>query len=97
MGLIRRLVEDLTNPRPSYGIRSTTLTGEVVRSRAEQRIADYLTKNNIAYQYEKTAKTDAIIFKEKISRPDFFLPLYDVFIEYWGLLYSRDARTRHRY
>ncbi len=49
-------------------------------------IADYLTRNSIAYSYEATAMTnDWFIFKSKISRPDFFLPQYKLVIEYWGL------------
>lgn len=97
MGWLRRLIEDLTNPQPQYGTRSTTLTGEHVRSKAEQTIADYLTKQNIVYQYEKTAKTNTILFKESISRPDFFLPDYGVYIEYWGLLNADNSRLRKNY
>jgi zinc ribbon protein len=97
MGWLRRLMEELTNPQPQYGTRSTTLTGEHVRSKAEQTIADYLTKQDIAYQYEKTAKTNTLLFKENISRPDFFLPDYGVYIEYWGLLHADDSRLRKNY
>ena len=97
MGWLRRLVEDLTNPGPQYGTRSITLTGEHVKSKAEQTIADYLTKQNITYQYEKKAKTNAILFKEDISRPDFFLPDYRVYIEYWGLLHSDDSSLSKDY
>ncbi len=97
MTWLRRLMEDLTNHQPQYGTQSTTLTGEHVRSKAEQTIADYLTRQDIAYQYEKTAKTNAILLKEKISRPDFFLPDYGVYIEYWGLLHADDSRLRKNY
>jgi len=97
MGWLRRLIEDLTNPQPQYGTRSTTLTGEHVRSKAERMIADYLTKQDIVYQYEKTAKTNAIILKEKISRPDFFLPDYGIYIEYWGLQHADDSIFRKDY
>jgi len=97
MGLIRRLIEDLTSPESEYGTRSVTLTGERVRSKAEQKVADYLTSQGIPYQYEKTARTNGIILKEKISKPDFFLPDYGIYIEYWGLLHADDARTRKGY
>jgi len=97
MGWLRRLIEDLTSPEAEYGTQSITLTGEHVRSKAEQRIADYFTTQDITYQYEKTARTNAIILKEKISRPDFFLPDYGIYIEYWGLLHADNARTRKYY
>ena len=74
MAWVRRLIEDLIEPESQYGIRSTTLTGERVRSRAEQMIGDYLTSQDITYKYEKPAKTNDFIFKEKISKPDFYLP-----------------------
>lgn len=97
MGLLRRLIQDLSSPKSEYGIRSTTLTGEYVRSKSEQRIADYFTKQNIQYQYEKTARTNGLLFKEKISKPDFYLTQYDLYVEYWGLLDTDDRRTNRTY
>ena len=98
MRFLSRLIEELTNPPSKYGIRSITQTGEYVRSKAEQTIADYLTKRNLVYQYEKTAYTDDFfIFKQTISHPDFYLPQYDMWIEYWGLLHAKDRRTRKNY
>jgi hypothetical protein len=40
---------------------------------------------------------DWFIFKSKISRPDFYLPQYNLFVEYWGLVDSPDAGTRDNY
>jgi hypothetical protein len=97
MGLLRRLLQDLTGPKSEYGVRSTTLTGEYVRSKAEQAIGDYFTKQNILYQYEKTARTNNLVFKEKISKPDFYLTQYDLYVEYWGLLDTKDKRMNSRY
>jgi len=100
MGLLRRLIQDieyLSGPKPEYGIRSTTMTGEYVNSKAEQTIANYFTKQNILYQYEKTARTNGLIFKEKISKPDFYLTQYDLYVEYWGLLDTKNRRTNSSY
>src|SRR5713101_9578146 len=97
MGPLRRLIQDLTTPKSEYGVRSTTLTGEYVRSKAEQTVADYFTRQNILYQYEKTARTNNLIFKEKISKPDFYLTQYDLYVEYWGLLNTKDKRLSSRY
>ncbi|MDG7009361.1 MAG: hypothetical protein JRM71_00980 [Nitrososphaerota archaeon] len=69
--------------RREYGRPSVTLRGEVVRSNAEKVIADWLYQHGVRYAYEHPA------FDRKgwvISRPDFYLPDYDVYVEYWGLV-----------
>jgi hypothetical protein len=68
--------------RREYGRPSVTLRGEVVRSRSEKAIADWLCGNGVRYVYEYPA------FDRRgsvISRPDFYLPDYDTYVEYWGL------------
>jgi len=78
-------LNDLFEGPEQYGIPSVTLTGQQVRSRGEKIIADYLTYHCVAYYYEAQAMSnDWFIFKQKISRPDFFLPQYNLFVEYWG-------------
>jgi hypothetical protein len=69
-----------------------------VRSKAERVIADYFTRHGIPYYYEAMATTnDWFIFKSKISRPDFYFPQYNLFVEYWGLVDSPDPGTRDNY
>jgi hypothetical protein len=75
---------------------SATQRGERVKSRAEQRIADYLSSRNIRYSYEKTLQTFPVI-GQKISRPDFYLEDYNVYVEYWGLVNVPDKRKREGY
>src|SRR2546426_6343123 len=54
--------------------------------------------HNIAYQYETEANTnDWWIFKSRISRPDFYLPQYNLYLEYWGLVDVPDRGTRDNY
>ena len=97
MGFLSWL-NDLFGSSEEYGTPSVTITGQSVRSRSEKMIADYLTRDSIAYQYEATAMTnDWFIFKSKISRPDFFLPQYNLVVEYWGLVDSPDARLQAEY
>ena len=84
-------------PKKKYGVKSVTLRGETVKSIGEKRIADYFERNNIRYVYEKEARTNALIFSSKISNPDFYLPDYDVYVEYWGLVNADDNHTRTRY
>ena len=59
-----------------------TLGGEVVQSKPELRIANFLFKRGIPYIYE--AKLEG-------ATPDFFLPDHNLIIEHWGL-----TRTKYR-
>ena len=97
MGLLSWL-NDLFKPQPEYGTPSVTLTGQLVRSKAERVIADYFTRHGVLYYYEAMATTnDWFIFNAKISRPDFYLPQYNLFVEYWGLVDSPYLGTRDNY
>ena len=97
MGAIRTFFDWLFGSKREYGVKSVTKRGEEVRSIAERKIADYFSENNIDYVYEREAKTKGIFFDSKISSPDFYLPDYDVYVEYWGLVDAEDYRTRNRY
>ncbi|OLD01821.1 MAG: hypothetical protein AUJ07_10445 [Crenarchaeota archaeon 13_1_40CM_3_53_5] len=97
MGFLSWLRDIFKGPE-EYGTPSVTLTGQSVRSKGERIIADYLTRHNIAYQYETEANTnDWWIFKSRISRPDFYLPQYNLYLEYWGLVDVPDRGTRDNY
>ena len=91
---LRWLFED---SKREYGVKSVTQRGEEVKSIAERKIADYFEKNNINYVYEREAKSKGIFFDSKISSPDFYLPDYDVYVEYWGLVDTEDDQTRKQY
>jgi len=69
----------------------------MVRSQAERQIADYFYANRIKYSYEDQAKTSRTAFREKISKPDFYLSDYGAYVEYWGLIDVGDWQTRNRY
>ena len=58
-------------------IRARTHRG---RSRKEREITEVLRKLGIKYRYEKSLKLGG-----KVLHPDFFLPQYNIYIEYWGL------------
>jgi hypothetical protein len=72
----------LSRSRREYGRPSVTLRGEVVRSRSEKVIADWFSRKGFGYVYEHPAFdwTGSVI-----GRPDFYLPGYGVYVEYWGL------------
>jgi len=94
--LILAFSEDSKTKR-EYGVKSVTVRGEEVKSIGERRIADYFERNNINYVYEQEAKGRFLFFDYKISPPDFYLPDYDVYVEYWGLVDADDDWTRAQY
>lgn len=57
----------------------TTKDKHQVRSRGELIIDNYLYDNKIRHFYEIT-----LILNNKPVTPDFYLPDFDVYIEYWG-------------
>jgi hypothetical protein len=79
----------------AYGGATRTQRGEVVRSNSERKIADYFYQSNIHYLYEEEATSKR--GRRRISRPDFYLPDYGVYVEYWGLIDADDSRLRSRY
>jgi len=97
MGAIGDFFDWLFGSKREYGVKSVTERGEEVRSIAERKIADYFSENNINYVYEREAKGKFLFFDYKICSPDFYLPDYDVYVEYWGLVNAEDYWTRTRY
>ena len=63
----------------------TTLKGEIVKSYGELEIANYLYSNNIDYEYEKEYKYNTMNSEYSQYIPDFYLPKYDIYIEYFGI------------
>jgi len=58
-----------------------SLFGTAVQSRGEREIADFLEKEGIAYVYDARYR----IAGADLIRPDFYLPEFDVYIEYFGM------------
>ncbi|MCK5853477.1 HEAT repeat domain-containing protein [bacterium] len=58
-----------------------TNDGNFVQSLGEQKIADWLTNHNILYRYDQRYR----IISDFAVRPDFYLPEFDIYIEYWGM------------
>jgi hypothetical protein len=53
----------------------------VVQSKGERKIADWLAERSLEYRYDDKLQ----IIQGYAIRPDFYLPQFDVYIEYWGL------------
>lgn len=63
----------------------TTINNETVKSYGEMDIANFLTQNGIQYIYEHSYKIDTRTSKYGQYNPDFYLPDYDIYIEYFGI------------
>lgn len=55
--------------------------GTLVQSDGERRIADFLSRHEIAFRYDERVR----IIEGYAVRPDFYLPEFDLYIEYWGM------------
>jgi hypothetical protein len=58
-----------------------TKPGTLVQSDGERLIAEWLAANNVAFRYDERFR----ILEGYAIRPDFYLPEFDVYIEYWGM------------
>ncbi len=58
-----------------------TSDGVFVQSHGERIIAEWLAAHSIKYRYDERIR----IIKGHAVRPDFYLPEFDVYIEYWGM------------
>lgn len=63
-----------------------TLTGDKVRSRQELYIANWLTLNGVAWEYERRYPHG-----EATYQPDFYLPEHDLWLEHWGIRRSGEG------
>jgi hypothetical protein len=55
------------------------------KSEGERKIANFLGYNNIRYLYEAPVLINTIDSKARIWYPDFYLPEFKTYIEYYGL------------
>jgi DNA helicase-4 len=61
-----------------------TITGEKVKSNSEALIANWLTTNGIAWQYEEKYEHKTSNPEHSQYLPDFYLPEHQVYIEHWA-------------
>ena len=62
-----------------------SLKGERVKSFGELYIANWLFSNGIEYQYEAKYEYDLSTLEFRQYQPDFYLPQYNVYIEYYDI------------
>jgi hypothetical protein len=58
-----------------------TKNGTFVQSDGERMIADFLNRHGITFRYDERIR----IIDGYAVRPDFYLPEFDLYIEYWGM------------
>lgn len=63
----------------------TTINNETVKSYGEMDIANFLTQNGIRYIYEHPYEMDTRTSEYSQYCPDFYLPDYNIYIEYFGI------------
>lgn len=64
-----------------------TLAGEVVQSKPERRIANFLFKRGVRYVYEAQ-------LADVRATPDFYLPDSNIVVEHWGMTHSKYREKR---
>lgn len=62
-----------------------TIFNETVKSYGEMDIANFLAQNKIQYVYEQPYKIDTRTSTYGQYHPDFYLPEYNIYIEYFGI------------
>ena len=63
----------------------TTVNNETVKSYGEMDIANFLMQNGIQYIYEHPYEIDTRTSEYGQYHPDFYLPDYKIYIEYFGI------------
>jgi len=69
----------------------TTVNNETVKSYGEMDIANFLAQNGIRYFYEHPYEKDTRTSERKQYCPDFYLPDYKIYIEYFGINRNGDV------
>ena len=89
--VLNSMIEESLNKEYIY-----TIKGELVKSKGEALIANFLFCNGIDYEYEKIFPN--MVSDNKTYKPDFTLNLggEDIYLEYFGLS-SYDKDEMHRY
>lgn len=68
-----------------------TIKNETVKSYGELDIANFLVQNGINYIYEHPYEIDTRTDKYRQYIPDFYLPDYNIYIEYFGINRNGDV------
>jgi hypothetical protein len=70
--------------------RATYVPKPTFRAEGERKISDFLDRNSISYRYEAGLLVDSVCGKPRLWYPDFYLPEFKTYIEYYGMAGNRD-------
>ncbi len=88
-GIVITVIKNISwQKKLKSGLSKKTHRGDFVQSWGEVEIADFLYDNNVKYVYDKPTRFS--FFQRTSIRPDFYLPEFDVYIEYWGMRGNTD-------
>lgn len=77
-----RILEDVNFEKDVEAAKKLRTTNAVaVQSQGEKRIGNYLAERGIRFIYDERYRIAA----DQVLRPDFYLPEFDLYIEYWGM------------
>lgn len=97
--LVRGITLFFEDSKKRYKILTAPNGGEY-DSKAESRIGDYFKRKKIKFYVHPVIKFPSSIwifdnpFKKVVLKPDFYLPEYEVYVEYWGLMNDKDYKER---
>ena len=70
--------------------RDTCVPKPTFRSEGEKKISGFLDRNSISYRYEAGLLVESVCGKPRIWYPDFYLPEFKTYIEYYGMAGNRN-------
>lgn len=73
-----------------------TIKGEPVKSYGEMDIANFLAQSGIRYEYEAAYPVDTRTAEYGQYHPDFYLPDYNIYIEYFSVNRSGDVPAYYK-
>jgi len=74
--------------RSEYGRPNKIFRGEDVKSTRERIIARFFAENGIRYEQETVGERNGRVFGRIFAKPDFYLPDFDIYVEYWGFVHA---------
>lgn len=86
-GEIKKLQNKDFNVKKSFKCRDT----HMVRSSGEVRIDDWLSENKIEHRCEEKLPISNLLYC------DWYLPEYDVYVEFWGSVHKKDNGTHRKH
>jgi superfamily I DNA and/or RNA helicase len=86
-GDIKKMQNRYFNEKKTFKCKDT----HMVRSSGEVRIDDWLYDNGIEHTYEEKLPIQILLYC------DWYLPKFDVYIEFWGSVHEKDKGSHRKY